>query len=543
MSNLFGIGLSGLGAAQAGLTTTSNNISNVNTPGYTRRRALLAEVANSNGGGGGVTVTGIQRQYAQFLTAQLNDAQSTASATESHLNQISQIDNLLGDSDAGLAPRIQDFFDSLATLAGSPEDSSARNAVLGDARDMASRFRSFASTLSDMGDAVDKRIAGAVDEVNNNASQIAALNKQITVTQARTGQPPNDLLDQRDQLVAETAKLINVDVTKNDDGSYNLTVGGQALVDANGSHRLTTVTDPDDPTRQRLGYVSADGSTRVIPSDRVTGGEISGLLSFAADSLAPARAKLGQTAHDLAVAVNAQHKQGTDLAGDPGTALFATGQPKVYASENNTGAATASVAFAAGQSERVTADNYRIEYNAAGDYEVTRAGDGSSVDTDFDSATNTLSFGGLEVTISGAPDEGDVFTVRPLDDAAASFSVAISDPAKLAAGQDGSPGDNTNANALAALQQADVVEGKRSFSENYAQLVGDIGNQTQSLQVNSDSENALTDELRQAQQSVSGVNLDEAYVNLLYYRQMYQANARVIQTASTVFDTVLSLGR
>ena len=547
MSNLFGIGLSGLSAAQAGLNATSNNISNVNTPGYTRRKTQLAEVAGSNHGGG-VTVTGVQRQYAQFLTTQLNSAQSTASATSSHLNQISQIDNLLSDSTSGLAPRIQGFFDSLSTLAGSPQDSSARNAVLGSAKDMASQFRSFASTLSNMGDAVKKQVSSAVKEVNNNASQIAALNKQITVTQARTGQPPNKLLDQRDELVAKTSKLINVAVTKNDNGSYNLTVGGQSLVDATGSHKLTTVASAADPTQQRLGSVSADGSTREIPNQRVPGGEIGGLLSFASDSLAPAQDKLNQTAHDLATAVNVQHEKGTDLNGNAGKALFTTSQPKVYADANNTGNATLSATFATGQTKAVTADNYHVAY-AGGAYQVTRTSDGSAVTASFNSGSNTLSFGGLNVAVSGTPNNGDAFTVRPLDNAASALKVQISDPAKLAAaGAPGSgagaggPGDNTNANTLAALQQAKTVEGNRSFSENYSQLVGDIGNKAQSLQVNSDSESALTKELSQAQQSVSGVNLDEESVNLMYYQQMYQANASVIKTASTVFNTVLGLG-
>ena len=273
----------------------------------------------------------------------------------------------------------------------------------------------------------------------------------------------------------------------------------------------------------------------------MTGGEIGGLLSFASDSLAPAQAKLDQTAHDLATAVNAQHEQGTDLNGNAGTALFTTSQPTVYASDRNTGNATLSAAFASGKTDAVTADNYRVKYTGSG-YQVTRASDGASVNASFNSSSSTLSFGGLDVSVSGTPAAGDAFTVRPLDNAASSFSVAISDPAKLAAAQGGGPGDNSNANALAALQQANLVEGNRSFSDNYSQLVGDIGNKTQSLQVNSDSQSALTDELSQAQQSVSGVNLDEENVNLMYYQQMYQANARVIKTASTVFDTVLGLG-
>lgn len=543
MSNLFGIGLSGLSAAQAGLSTTSNNISNVNTPGYTRQTTQLEQVAGGNDPGG-VRVSGIQRQYAQFVTTQLNDAQSTEAATTSHLDQISQIDNLLSDSESGLAPRMQDFFDSLQTLAGSPEDAAARNAVLGDAQDMAGRFRSFASTLSNMGDAVDDQVTSAVSQVNNNAKQIAELNQQITVTRSRTGAEPNKLLDQRDQLVSETSQLVDVDVTTNDDGSYNLTVGGQSLVDATGSHELATMADPDDPTQQRLAYKSADGSLRAIPNDRVSGGEIGGLLAFKSESLAPAQAKLNQTAHDLSAALNAQHSQGSDLNGAQGGDLFTSSQPQTYGAADNGGDAMLKASFVDGETENVTASNYRVDYTD-GQYQVTRTSDGEQVA----SGDSPLSFGGLELELdSGTPEEGDSFIVRPLDDAAASFEVAISDPAKLAAagrtdGASNGPGDNSNANAMAGLQQASVVDGNRSFSDNYAQLVGDIGNKTQSLQVNQNSQSSLTDELTQAQQSVAGVNLDEENVNLMYYQQMYQANAQVIQTASTVFDTVLGLAR
>ncbi|RJS95163.1 flagellar hook-associated protein FlgK [Salinisphaera sp. Q1T1-3] len=541
MSNLFQIGLSGLGAARAGLNTTGNNMSNVNTVGYTRRTTTLAETAGS-GQGNGVTVTGIQRHYAQFLTSQLNSAQSTAAATSSHLDQMSQIDNLLSDSDAGVGPRMQDFFDSLAGLAGSPSDASARNAVLGAADNMAGRFRSFAGTLSDMGKAVDKQLNSAVAQVNTNASEIARLNDKIATTQSRTGQPPNNLLDQRDQLVTQTAKLVDVDVTQNDNGSYNLAVGGQAIVDSTGSHALRIAKGEQDPTQPRLFYTGADGVDREIPNDRVAGGEIGGLLSFATDSLDPIQAKLDQTAHDLAVAVNAQHEAGTDLAGNPGQALFNINGPSVYAGQRNTGNASLTATFDPQQTSAVTADQYRVTYDDDSGYRVTRAGDGSTVEASFDPDTNTLAFGGLDVTVSGTPDDGDAFSVRPLDGAAAAFSVAVSDPAHLAAGQGNGKGDNTNASALADLQQADTVEGNRSFADNYSQLVGDIGNRTQALQVNADSQSAITDELTQAQQSVAGVNLEEENVNLMYYQQMYQANARVIQTASNVFDTILGLG-
>ena len=104
--SLMGTALSGLRAAQIGLNTTSNNIANVNTQGYNRQIAGLSEAKGTNAGGlfagSGVSVTGVQRQYEQYLSTQLNDANSELGASTSHLAQISQIDNLLADGDAGL---------------------------------------------------------------------------------------------------------------------------------------------------------------------------------------------------------------------------------------------------------------------------------------------------------------------------------------------------------------------------------------------------------------------------------------------------------
>lgn len=540
MSNLFGIGLSGLGAAQSGLATTSNNISNVNTPGYSRQKTTLTTTM-AGGEQNGVRVTGVERQYQQYLAGQLNDARSTSSGIDTHLGQISQINNLLGDSEAGLAPLMQQFFAGLQTLSANPADPAARESLLGDANSMGAQFRSFSEYLGDMGESAEAQMKGAVDQVNNYASQIANLNDQIVQARAKTGQPPNNLLDQRDQLVSAMGELVDVKLSVQDGNSYHLSVAGQPLVDANGAKSLKLVNASADPTRKVVAFELGDGRQRELSESAIKGGVLGGLIAFRRDSLEPAQLRLDQVAHAMAARVNEVHGQGEDLKGRPGGAFFQESQPVSFAKADNYSNATLDVAFADGEkaSAEVLASNYTVEYDAASDkYQVIRLSDGqrSSHDNEM-----PLSFGGMTVEVDGEPLNGDSFLIKPLDHAAAKFDVNITDTSTIAAGQGGGVGDNSNALALADLQNEHAVGGDTTFNGSYARLVSDVGNKTRSLQVNGSAQETLTTELETAQQSISGVNLDEERVNLMYYQQMYQANARVIETAASLFDTLLGI--
>jgi flagellar hook-associated protein 1 FlgK len=335
--------------------------------------------------------------------------------------------------------------------------------------------------------------------------------------------------------------VVNADVTVAGDGSYDIAVAGQSLVDASGAHALKVVDSAADPSRRVIAYQDAGGATRKLADSQISGGSLGGLLAFRDNSLEPAQLKLNQLAYDFAAQNNDQHQKGTDLNGQPGGALFRTSQPESHANAKNTGSAKLSTSFASGKMDDVKASNYRMTYDGSdgSQYQVTRLADRQAIKPVMNN-DGSLSFGGLNIKISGTPAQGDSFLIKPLANEASSFKVAISDPAQIAAGQGGGSGDNRNAKALADLENAKTVEGNRSFNDDYAQLVADIGNKTQTLQTNSDAEKTLTSELTQAQQSVSGVNLNEESVNLVYYQQMYQANAQVIRTASTLFDTLLN---
>lgn len=539
--SIFSIGLSGLNAASAAFNTTSNNISNVYTPGYNRQVLDLGELPAAQG----VNVQGIQRQFDSYIAQQLNGANSKTSALDTYQTQVSQIDNLLADQDSGLAPLMQKFFSSVSDLASSPSDPAARQGVIGSADTLSAQFRSFDSYLSDMASGLDGQLQDEVTQINNTAKQIANLNTQIALAKAKQGQAPNSLLDQRDQLVADLSKRVNVRVSQQDGGSYNISFGnGQPLVSGGKQFDLATMPSAADPTRTSIGYRDAAGNLVEMQDSTFSGGTLGGLLTFRDETLNPARNKLGQLAVSFAQAVNGVQTAGVDLNGDPGKPMFDIGVPKVYANTRNTGTASMSIAFDAASASQLTASDYDVRYDAAsGNFRITRTDTGESTTATLD-ASNQLSFGGVKVTVDDPAKlaDGDRFQVQPTRIAAAGFQNIIGDPAKIAAADTtGGSGNNQNALALENLQTQSLVGGTASFNQTYASLVGDVGNRTNIVQVNLKAQQSLSDQLTDVQQSQSGVNLDEEAANLVRYQQYYQANAKVIQTGSTILDAILGL--
>ncbi|QJQ94410.1 MULTISPECIES: flagellar hook-associated protein FlgK [Halomonadaceae] len=542
--SMFAIGVSGLNAAQSALYTTSNNISNVYTPGYNRELVILGESPT----GSGVRVNDVQRQFNTFVANQLNASTSASSALAAYQSQISQIDNLLADDEAGLAPLMQNFFSALGDLSSSPSDPAARQGVIGTAETLSAQMRAFDGYLQDMQKGVNGQISGEVEQINMLSEQIAKLNKEITLATARTGVAPNNLLNQRDNLVAEMSKHIDVQLVVQDGGSYNLNLaGGQPLVSGTINYQLEAMASPYDPQRTVVGYRDASNNIVALPETAIKGGTMGGLLSFRSEALDKAQNQLGQMAVSLVAGFNAQHEQGVDLNGNLGEAFFSLGSPQVYAhGKNAVNGAQASVVF--GDVSKLTTADYTVTVTGVDGgeptFQVVRKDSGQIVEATFEN--DTLSFGGVELTFEGGLVAGDRYEVQPVRRAAGGVETLINDPAKIAAGQlnDGSvsgAGDNRNALALQGLQNQKLVAGNATLNQAYASMVSDIGNKTNVVQANLQMQQGLTDQLRAVQQSESGVNLDEEAANLMRYQQFYQANARVIETATTMFDTILGL--
>lgn len=636
--SMFSVGLSGLNAAQNALNTTSNNISNVYTPGYNRELTQLGE----GNVGGGVKVDAIERQFNTYVANQLNSAKTQSSALETYNNQVSQIDNLLADRAAGLAPLMQGFFSSLEDLASSPSDPAARQGVLGTASTLSAQFRSFDGYLQDMQSNINSQIKDEVTQINNSLEQIAGLNKEISLARARTGDAPNSLLNQRDHLVSELNERMDLRLNIQDGKTYNISLpNGQPLVTGTDSFKLEAVQADNDPQRTIVGYRDGSGNVVKLNESTIKGGTLGGLMAFRSETLDKTQNQIGQLAVSLSVAFNDQHKKGVDLDGELGGDFFELSKPLGYSYKGNA-SEIASVEFDTDNIDELRATDYTISYRNDA-YSVTRNDSGDEVDFTLDGGV--LSFGGVNVAFESTPQNGDKFEIQPVRRAGQDMKVAITDGDKIAAGDagldgeegssltsfkhsgdlavddlkmspgafsdhkeytltldsegalkvepagatvrvDGQPfdvdsseleegqaveidgmsftlssrpadgetatltvaqniiaasGDNRNALALQKLQSEAVVGGSASVSSAYASIVSDVGNRANITQVNLDARQGLTDQLRAVQQSESGVNLDEEAANLIRYQQYYMANARVIDTAGSIMDTILNL--
>lgn len=545
MSSLINSAMSGLSAAQSALNTVSNNISSYNVAGYTRQTTILGASNSTLTGGGwvgnGVYVSGVQREYDAFITNQLRAAQNQSSGLTTRYQQMSKIDDVLSDTTNSLSANLQDFFKSLQTLVSNAEDPAARQTVLGKADGLVNQFKTNDQYLRDQDAQVNTAISTSVDQINNYAKQIANLNDQISrLTGVGAGASPNELLDQRDQLVSELNKIVGVDVTVQDSGTYNISIAnGYTLVQGSNASQLAAVKSSADPARTTIAYVDAAAGNVEISEKQITTGSLGGLLTFRSQDLDQARNTLNQMALAFADAMNTQHQAGFDANGDKGGKLFDFGSPAVLSNGKNTG--SASVTATMTDSTKVQATNYKVEYNGT-DWTITRLSDNTSFTAKPDASGN-LSFDGLNVKISGSANNKDSFIVKPVNDVIVNMDVAISDESKLAmaSAQESGESDNTNGQKLLDLQSAKLVGGNKTFNDAYAALVSTMGSTTASLKTSSETKVNVVTQLTKQQQSISGVNLDEEYGNLQRYQQYYLANAQVLQTASTLFDALINI--
>ncbi len=545
MSSLINSAMSGLSAAQSALNTVSNNISSYNVAGYTRQTTILGASNSTLTGGGwvgnGVYVSGVQREYDAFITNQLRAAQNQSSGLTTRYQQMSKIDDVLSDTTNSLSANLQDFFKSLQTLVSNAEDPAARQTVLGKADGLVNQFKTNDQYLRDQDAQVNTAISTSVDQINNYAKQIANLNDQISrLTGVGAGASPNELLDQRDQLVSELNKIVGVDVTVQDSGTYNISIAnGYTLVQGSNASQLAAVRSSADPARTTIAYVDAAAGNVEISEKQITTGSLGGLLTFRSQDLDQARNTLNQMALAFADAMNTQNQAGFDANGDAGGKLFDFGSPAVLSNGKNTG--SASVTATMTDSTKVQATNYKVEYNGT-DWTITRLSDNTSFTAMPDTSGN-LSFDGLNVNISGSANNKDSFIVKPVNDVIVNMDVAISDESKLAMASAKGSGesDNTNGQKLLDLQSAKLVGGNKTFNDAYAALVSTVGSTTASLKTSSETKVNVVTQLTKQQQSISGVNLDEEYGNLQRYQQYYLANAQVLQTASTLFDALINI--
>ena len=433
---LFNVGVSGLNAAQAGILTASHNISNASTPGYSRQQILQASnipmVTGSGFMGQGTHIQTVSRIYDAFLGRQVLSAQASATEMDSYLAQIAQIDNILADTSAGLSPALTAFFKGVQDVAANPSSIPGRQSMLSAGQALAARFQSLDQRLSEIREGTNQQITVQIGQINAYSSQLADINQRIILAQIVGGsQPPNDLLDQRDQMITDLNKLVRVSTITQGDGSFSVFMGsGQPLVVGTQSYQLQAVQAPDDPERTTVAIVGVGGTALILPEAQVSGGSLGGLIGFRNQTLDAAQNALGRIALTLGQNFNDQNKLGQDLTGALGQSLFTVSTPTVRSSSLNTGTGVATAGIDTSTIDRLTGSDYRLVFNGGVNYTLTRLSDNAVL---VNGAPLPASIDGMAIAVGGVPVAGDSFLIQPTRSGARDIALAVSDPRLIAA--------------------------------------------------------------------------------------------------------------
>ncbi|MDX1297971.1 MAG: flagellar hook-associated protein FlgK [Pseudomonas sp.] len=451
MADLLNIGLSGLSANKTSLAVTGHNITNVNTPGFSRQDTVQGTRTPQFSGAGfigsGTTLTDIRRSYSEFLSAQVRSSTALSSDVSAYKSQIEQLDSLLAGSTTGITPALQKLFSALQTAAEDPANIPARQLVLSEAEGLAKRFNTVYDRINDQNQFINKQMSAVTEQVNRLATSIASYNDAIAIAGAN-GKQPNDLLDGRDEAIRQLSTYIGVTAVPQDDNTINLFVGsGQPLVVGSKSNSLQVVPGQGDPTRAEVEFVS--GGSRQGVTSLLTGGELGGLIRYRAESLDPTLNSLGRLALAVTDQVNTQLGQGLDLKGQVGTALFGDFNDSALASLRarafSTNTSNVQPALNITNTSVLTTSDYRLEY-VGGSYSARRLSDGELMSINPTPSPNpltdypvTLTFTdqkgrvqGFDVVLNAAPNSGDKYLLQPTRRGATSISTTLDQPDQLA---------------------------------------------------------------------------------------------------------------
>jgi flagellar hook-associated protein 1 FlgK len=452
LSSSLSIAVQAMLSEQGAMAVVSNNIANVNTPGYTREVANLVETPPVDYGnqqyGTGVTIANIQSVRDNVLQLRLNQETQNQGKLNTLSDGLNQIQTLFNEpAGSGLQSLLSQFFGSFQQLSADPTNLGLRQSVISSAQSLAAGFNQSASALVTQQQDADQGVVQTVQQINQITAQIAQLNGQISSTSG-AGQNTNSFQDQRGQLINQLSQLVDVQSITADGSSLTLTTGGGAeLVVGNQSFDLATQTNAT--TGLQDVYSQGADITSTIQS-----GNLAGDLQLRDQQIPSILSNLDTLANGIATSVNTQSAAGFDLNGNAGGNIFTP-----------------------------------------------------------------------HAAVAGS---------------ALNLSVAITDPNKVAASGDGTPGNNANATALANLQNAPIVGGQNPIAA-YSGLVFQIANSAATASSQLSGENSLVQQLQDQVGSVSGVSLDEEGANLILYQNAYNAAARVAGVVANLFQTAINM--
>lgn len=544
--DMFNIGKLGIMAQQNAMQVTAHNIANVYTEGYSRQEVVFTETTPVGGVGTGVDIAEIRRKHDSFVERQITDGKESYGNYFALNSAYTKIEDLFYNSQGnGIDVQLNEYFKSWQDLSANPSGTAERITVISKGDILADSINNTHANLTQLQKDMNSEISQTVNEINDITSQIAMLNEKISQIEAG-GENANDYRDMRGKLLNDLAEKIDIQFYEDNTGQITVMAGGVAtLVDNNSSWDLELESNPDNSGYYNIMY-SPDGSTSLDLTDRISGGQINGLLTIRDSVTVDVIDKLDRFAASLANEMNRLHRSGYALDGSTGlnffTPAFEAGDSvSSVALSSNSGTGNVSVVIV--DPSQLTFQNYTVTFSG-GNYTITNTSANTTTTgayTDPDSVT----FEGLTFTISGSHADGDTFNVSAHKDAAKNLQVAIDDNdydmIAAASGPDDIAGDNGNALLIAQLQDQLTIDGTSSFGSYYGTIVGEIGVSSQSAGTFLDIQEYSLDQLTNIRESVSGVSLDEEMTNLIKYQSAYDASAKLISIGDELLQTLIGL--
>lgn len=565
------IGRNAILAYQGALQTIGSNVSSAGSPDYTRLAPQLDPipgmiVGNGLQPGAGAALTDIRRYIDDALEDRLRLATGATQAAAARQSTLSQVEAFLDDiSGAGVASRLNGFFQAFDNLQNTPEDLAVRNLTLAAGDQLAGSLSTLRAQFSKLGADIDGQIAGEVKQADALARQIADLNSRIATSEAGRRGQATALRDQRDALLRQLAQLMDVTVREQPDGAINVYVASEALIQGSTVRGLVAVTDLDGEF-SRTSVRFADTNQQV----QLNGGRLAGLIRSRDEDAYGQVAAIDQLAAAIIAEVNRVHANGQGLTGyrtvvggfdvlSPDAPLnssqaglanpprngsfhitvtdYATGTPVAHRIEVNFSDPATSTTLRSlvedindqvdGLTAVVTSDN-RLAMTADQGYSFSFGYDGQSPRPDTSGVLAAL---GVNSFFTGA----DARSI-------AVSSTLHSDPRLLAAASVALPGDGEIARQIASLDSfgIDRLAGT-SIPQFFNGWVGQVAVTAGGTNADVESLASVQSALQAQKESISGVNLDEEAVSLVKFQRAFQGASRFVSVVDELLGDLMTL--
>ncbi|MCT4642341.1 MAG: flagellar hook-associated protein FlgK [Bacteriovoracaceae bacterium] len=484
-ADLFNIGRTSLHASKKALSTTSHNIANANTEGYSRQRVTTETNTPIAEGsyvlGTGTRVAGIKRVHDKLIQKKLNHSTTSNNFHEQRTFQLERVEEIFNEINSdGLNKILNKFFNSFRELSNQPENETVRAMVRDNAKLVVNDFKRIDKHITDVKESINRKIHGSVEEINILAESITSLNKEITRLETLGGET-GDLRDQRDQAVLKISEMLKVNTYEDKKGQYVVNIVGAGSLVAGGVINKLEAKAVTDGNAQDAGQmqITFKGRKNTFVTNSITDGSLGALIKTRNEEIDLLKNKVDDIAYGLVKSTNAIHKRGYINRKIP---VDQNGNPI----ENS-------------QTGKITNINFfkdlDMKKNASRDINLDQL-----IEDDLNNISTGL-----------APN---------------------------------SPGDNRIAIAISRLQHEKILgEETTTFEEAYLTAVGKIGTAAGKSKIDEEQAKGILAQAKSIKERLAGVSIDEEAANMVKYQHAYDASARVIRVADEMFDSVLDMVR